>query len=87
MKYLKASFTFLLKMPVYFYKYCLSPLLPHSCRYYPTCSSYTLLAINEFGLKGVFIALKRIFRCSPLSKKCGYDPVPINIKGDTKWLF
>lgn len=74
-------------MPIYFYKGLISPLLPHTCRFYPTCSTYFIEALNEFGIRGIKIGVKRIFRCRPLSKRCGYDPIPINIKGDSKWLF
>lgn len=72
---------------IYFYKFCLSPLLPHSCKYSPTCSSYMLLAINRFGVfKGVFLGVRRIFRCNPFAKG-GIDPVPVNMKGETLWLL
>lgn len=85
--FIKKSAKFILKLPVYFYKNCISPLLPRSCRFYPTCSNYMIEAINVFGFKGIFIGLKRITKCNPWNKKCGYDPVPINIKGEVKWLF
>jgi len=62
---------FLIKL----YKRFLSPLLPPSCRFTPTCSEYAAEAINRFGsLKGGFLALKRILRCNPLCKG-GWDPV------------
>ena len=86
MKIIKRSFAFCLKLPVYFYKACISPMLPHTCRFFPTCSSYALGAISQFGVSGVLMALKRIVRCRP--GVCGgFDPVPINIKGEAKWLF
>lgn len=44
-------------------------------------------AINQFGFKGVLLGIKRISRCNPFNKNCGYDPVPINIKGEVKWLI
>ena len=48
----------------------------NSCRYYPTCSSYAIEALNEYGfIHGWFLAIKRILRCNPLGK-FGYDPVP-----------
>ena len=87
MKFIKKTFAFILKIPIYFYKGCISPLLPHTCRFYPTCSSFTLGAISQFGLKGVFIGISRILKCRPNSKFSGYDPIPINIKGEAKWLF
>jgi len=47
-----------------------------SCKYYPTCSTYALEAIEKYGAaKGGFLAVKRILRCNPFSKG-GYDPVP-----------
>lgn len=86
MKMIKKTFTFILKLPVYFYKGCISPLIPHTCRFYPTCSTYMIQAINTFGLRGIKLGLKRILRCRPKGKS-GYDPVPINIKGEAKWLI
>ena len=44
-------------------------------------------AINTFGLKGLKLGFKRLLRCRPKSKYSGYDPVPINIKGEAKWLI
>lgn len=59
-----------------FYRRHLSPHLPPSCRYQPTCSQYALTAIERFGpWKGFWLALWRILRCNPFSKG-GYDPVP-----------
>lgn len=59
-----------------FYKFALSPIFPPSCRFYPTCSQYSIEAIEKFGsIKGAYLALKRIFRCNPFFKG-GYDPVP-----------
>jgi len=57
------------------YKRYLSRILPPSCRFYPTCSTYTIEAIEKYGfLKGGLIAILRILRCNPFSKG-GYDPV------------
>lgn len=59
-----------------FYKIFISPLLPPSCRYTPTCSEYGLQAIKKYGpFKGGWLALKRISRCHPWGGH-GYDPVP-----------
>ena len=72
---------------IYIYKLFISPLLPKSCKFYPTCSTYTLLAIKEWGIvKGIYLGAKRILRCNPFSKG-GLDLVPYNIKGDKKWIF
>ena len=88
MKLFKKIINFIVKIPVYFYKGVLSPILPHSCRFYPTCSSYFLEAVDKFGpFKGFCLGIKRILRCNPITKVSGYDPVPNNIKGDFKWLL
>lgn len=72
---------------VYIYKFAISPLLPKTCRFYPTCSTYMILAISEWGIfRGVIIGLKRILRCRP-GGRSGEDFVPINIKGDLKWIY
>jgi hypothetical protein len=58
------------------YKKYISPLLPPSCRFTPTCSEYAIQAISKHGAwKGGWLALWRILRCNPLCKG-GYDPVP-----------
>ena len=65
----------LLIMMIQFYRLCISPLKPPSCRYIPTCSEYALLAIEKYGaLRGGWMAVKRILRCHPFHKG-GYDPV------------
>lgn len=72
---------------VYIYKFLISPLLPNTCIYTPTCSTYMIVAIKRFGvIKGTWLGIKRIMRCRP-GKKGGFDPVPDNIKGDFKWLI
>lgn len=61
---------------VRFYQRYISPKLLPSCRFYPTCSSYAIEAIERFGaLHGVVLAVWRILRCNPFGKH-GYDPVP-----------
>ena len=58
------------------YQLTLSPLLPPSCRFTPTCSHYTYEAIDKYGLlKGSWMGFKRILRCNPFNAG-GYDPVP-----------
>jgi uncharacterized protein len=57
------------------YKRFVSPMLPPSCRFTPSCSLYTLQAIEKYGLlKGVLMGTRRILRCHPFSKG-GFDPV------------
>ena len=61
---------------VHGYQRLISPLFPPSCRYYPTCSNYTIQAIQKHGsLKGILMGMARILRCHPFVKG-GYDPVP-----------
>lgn len=56
------------------YKNLLSPLLGNNCRFYPTCSVYTMEAVGKYGvIKGLFKGLYRILRCNPFSKG-GFDP-------------
>ena len=63
-------------LPVYLYRYSISPLLPSSCRYNPTCSKYTVDAVLKHGIfKGGLLSIKRIFSCHPWGGS-GYDPVP-----------
>jgi hypothetical protein len=61
-----------------FYQGAISPYMPATCRYQPTCSHYTVEALQKHGLfKGGGLAIKRIFSCHPWGKS-GYDPVPDN---------
>lgn len=57
------------------YKYAISPMLPPSCRFTPTCSEYAAEAISRYGvIKGSYLGIRRILRCHPFSAG-GYDPV------------
>jgi len=63
-------------LPIHFYRYAISPLLPASCRHIPTCSEYSLQAIKRHGIiQGTALAANRISRCHPWGTR-GYDPVP-----------
>lgn len=63
-------------LPVYFYRKCISPLLPPSCRFRPTCSQYCIQAVMTHGIiKGTILTIFRIVRCNPWGGH-GDDPVP-----------
>ena len=62
--------------PIRMYQLLISPWLGQNCRYTPTCSHYTVEAIQEWGvIKGMWLGMKRISRCHPWGGH-GYDPVP-----------
>lgn len=66
----------LLIAPIRLYQLAISPMLPPSCRYRPTCSHYAIEALARHGpVKGGWLALRRIARCHPWGG-AGYDPVP-----------
>lgn len=72
---------------VWVYKIFISPLKPKTCRFIPSCSTYMIYSIKEYSfIKGIFIGTKRLLRCNHKGKH-GFDPIPINLKGDSKWLF
>ena len=66
------------------YKYLISPLLGNSCRYFPSCSDYSIEALKTYGFfKGLFLSLKRILSCHPikfLGGGEGYEPVKKKIE-------
>ena len=72
--------TYILIKLIKSYKYILSPLLGHSCRYLPTCSDYSIEALKTFGLfKGLLLSLRRILSCHPWGSG-GFDPVKKEMK-------
>ena len=77
-------FTIILIKLIKVYKFLVSPLTGNSCRYFPTCSEYSIEALKTFGLfKGLFMILKRILTCHPikfLGGGEGFDPVNKQIK-------
>jgi uncharacterized protein len=58
---------FVLTLPIKVYQKYISPLFAPRCKYYPSCSTYTELAITEFGIKGLFMGIYRFVRCNPFS--------------------
>ncbi|WP_432474326.1 membrane protein insertion efficiency factor YidD [Amphritea sp. HPY] len=69
---LRHAFIFLVKV----YQYLVSPFLGPNCRFYPTCSAYTIEAIEQHGIfKGSWLGIRRIGRCHPYNPG-GFDPVP-----------
>ena len=75
-------FTIIIIKFIKVYRFLISPLLGHSCRYMPTCSEYSIEALRNFGLfKGLFISMKRILSCHPikfLGGGEGFEPVKKN---------
>ncbi|WP_139242017.1 membrane protein insertion efficiency factor YidD [Aquimarina spongiae] len=73
---IKKALIFPFVVLVKLYQNLISPLTPATCRYHPTCSHYTIEALQKHGLfKGSVLAIKRIFSCHPWGGS-GYDPVP-----------
>ncbi len=72
-------FTIIIIKIIKIYKFLISPLLGNSCRFLPTCSEYSIEALETFGLfKGILLSTKRIFSCHPikfLGGSGGLDPV------------
>jgi putative membrane protein insertion efficiency factor len=67
--------------PLRLYRMTLSPLLPRSCRFEPTCSAYAIEAVVRHGLaRGAWLAARRVLRCRPACA-AGLDPVPGETSG------
>ena len=75
---------YIIALPVRVYRLLLSPWVGHGCRFQPTCSAYSLEALERHGaVKGTYLTLRRILRCHPWGGH-GYDPVPqADAGGDT----
>lgn len=72
---------------IIFYKKHISPSLGKVCIYTPTCSMYTMDAVEKHGaLKGIIMGMFRILRCNPFAKG-GFDPVKENLRGSAKWTL
>jgi putative membrane protein insertion efficiency factor len=77
-------FSRLLVSTVRFYQLTLSAVLGNRCRFYPSCSQYTIEAIQKFGpVKGLGMGSRRILRCQPFCEG-GFDPVPDTSPSDLK---
>lgn len=75
-KWVKKVLAWVLLLPIRFYQVCITPNIPPSCRFQPTCSEYARQAILKHGpFKGLALAVWRILRCNPWGGS-GYDPVP-----------
>jgi putative membrane protein insertion efficiency factor len=72
----------LLSAPIRAYRTLISPLMPNSCRFTPSCSTYALEALHQHGpIKGLWLTAKRLSRCHPISwlgGSSGFDPVPLS---------
>ena len=68
-------FTYILIKLIKCYKFLISPILGNSCRYFPSCSDYSIEALKTYGFfKGLFLSFKRILSCHPWGSG-GFDPV------------
>jgi len=83
-KIIRKILTFPFIVLVRFYQVAISPYTPSSCRYTPTCSHYTVEALQKHGLfRGGWLSVKRIASCNPWGGS-GYDPVPEKIEKKKK---
>ncbi|PCI92878.1 membrane protein insertion efficiency factor YidD [Candidatus Aerophobetes bacterium] len=65
---------------VHIYRFCLSPFVGNCCRFYPSCSEYSLIALKRHGaIKGSYLTVRRLLRCNPWNAG-GVDEVPLNPK-------
>ena len=72
---LKKIATMPLIIIIRFYQIFISPLTPATCRFYPTCSTYFIQALEKYGLiKGTYMGIRRILKCHPWNPG-GYDPL------------
>jgi uncharacterized protein len=80
LRFIRRGAIFVLSVPIHAYRYALSPMLPRSCRFEPSCSAYALEALSVHGpFKGTWLAVRRLSRCHPiafLGGGSGIDPVP-----------
>lgn len=75
-RYVKKILVFIPLLLINFYRKAISPFLPPSCRFTPTCSAYAYESFQKYGLfKGMWLTIKRLSRCHPCGGS-GYDPVP-----------
>lgn len=69
----------LLVLPIRAYRLTVSPLLPPACRFEPSCSEYAIEAVLRHGIRGVWLAFRRLLRCHPWSE-AGVDQVPASLR-------
>lgn len=75
-KWFRRGMIILLSVPIKIYQWVISPMLPKTCRYIPSCSEYALEALRIHGpLKGLILGTRRILSCHPWGGH-GHDPVP-----------
>lgn len=91
---MKKIFKFIINIPKYIalffvaiFRFCISPFIPHVCKFSPTCSVYASEAFAEWGFfVGLKLSAKRLFRCNSRSHG-GTDAVPINPKKKYKYFM
>ena len=78
-KMLTRLVVWIIRLPILTYRITFSSIVGHNCRYQPTCSAYSLEAIEVHGPRaGVLLSMKRLAGCHPWGKKSGFDPVPLS---------